>query len=96
MALTIPDIPVDDTAWLNLNTISGIAVGTALTVTNKSGGNLMLQLSIGQPTDGSKDGMLLAAFCDISSTIYVNVGETGALWAKSSSDLCTVSLQDNT
>lgn len=36
MAETLPDVLVDSTAWVDLNTATGIAVGTPMNIVNKS------------------------------------------------------------
>jgi hypothetical protein len=56
---TIPDIPVDDTAWVDVNTTSGIAVGAKMLITLKSVTWCRLYEGATPPSVDSKDGILL-------------------------------------
>ena len=83
MAATLPDIHVDDTAWVDVNTASGITVGNKMRITLKSGVWCRLHESTSAPALDSKDGEVLT---DKRNPYNIATIPTGSLkiWAKSS------------
>ena len=61
MSDTIADVKVNNTAYTDLNTATGIAAGTALVISNKSRSAVLLQISVSQPAADSLDGELLSS-----------------------------------
>ena len=61
MAATIPDIVVPYNDWLDLNTASGIAVGTAMIIKNKSQTSVRIQEGTTKPDANSTDGEVLTS-----------------------------------
>ena len=81
MAQTIPDLIIGDT-WVDVNTASGIAVGTSLDLLNKS--PTWLRLAEGTaPAADSTDGLTLG---NMDTSYARRIIPTGSLtiWAKSS------------
>lgn len=74
---TIPDVTLTGTAYQNVYAATGIVVGTAVTVQNKSSNVVYLQNIAAQPSSGSLNGFWLIPneFIELTGTI------TG-LWAK--------------
>ena len=64
MAETIPDIIVPDDVFINLNTSSGIAAGTAMEINNKSLTWVYLIESASQPAADSTAGNVLSNYSD--------------------------------
>lgn len=81
MSDTLPDVEVDDTAFVDINTTTGIAVGTALIIDNKSNYPVLLQVSATQPSATSEDGVLLAPFPNENSVKSVLAGGN-TIWAR--------------
>ena len=50
MANTLPSINLTGTDWVNLNTASGIAVGTSIEIQNQSSTALLVSISPTKPT----------------------------------------------
>lgn len=92
MAQTLPDVVVGDT-WVDLNTVTGIAVGTRLALLNKS--TTWIQLAEGtEPAANYKDGVILR---DMESN-YAQAdipASSLTIWAKSAivGKLCRLSVQ---
>lgn len=72
----MPDITVQSNTWVDLYTASGIAVGTQISVQNKSSGVVTVQTSATEPTDLS--GTLLKSYMQATN----KSGSTGE-WAYS-------------
>lgn len=79
MAQTIPDITIT-TAWQSLNTLSGIAVGTAMAADNKST-TLVLLAEGTQPSANDLDGVPLTTYRDTKSTRTIVAGSL-EIWAR--------------
>jgi hypothetical protein len=90
MAATLPDIELDYN-WVDLNTASGIAVGTAFDGINKGDNEAQLVESVVEPTADYSEG-------NIASTIqfgYANYKvEAGSIrvWARSKSKTAPTTL----
>ena len=80
MAQTIPDITVDSTAWVDLNTASGVVVGTKMQVTNKSTPWVRLYEGATAPAVTSKDGEVLTNKPNPDSSGIVVAGSL-KIWA---------------
>ena len=75
MANTIDDVVIGNT-WVNVYSLSGIAVGTSVQVQNKGNGYILLAISATSPASGSVKGYVLEPF----KACLVDAGESG-LWA---------------
>jgi hypothetical protein len=72
MSQTIPDIPISYAEWVDVNTLSGIPVGTATAIFNKGDSALYLYEGDVAPAVDSKDGVIL-------STLYNPFGVANVL-----------------
>lgn len=91
MAIII-DVPVN-TTWVDINTTTSIAVGTALQVMNKGNQGLFLTESVAEPAT-LDEGVLLTS---IGNNYAVGVISSGSLriWCRCNSALgSTVAVQD--
>lgn len=79
MAQTIPDITIT-TVWQSLNTLSGIAIGTAMQVDNKSTA-LILLVEGTQPNAIDVDGVPLTAYSGNKSTRSIEAGSL-EIWVR--------------
>jgi hypothetical protein len=66
MAQTIADKTIT-TTWQSINTLSGIAVGDAMIIDNKSG-SLILLAEGTEPAANNRDGVPLTTYKDTKST----------------------------
>ncbi len=91
MANNLPRIPVQHD-WVDLNTESGIAVGTAIKVQHVGGSSCDIVLSAVEPTIDIGEVIEPFKFVGVSS------GETGTLWARARaiSGSANLSVQDDT
>lgn len=81
MAETLPNIPVGHDAWVDLSTVSGIAVGTAYEITNQKGGWVLLFESSTEPDINEKSGRRLSVFPNENSSAFIPEGSL-KVWAK--------------
>ncbi len=77
MSNTIPDVILDNTAYQNINTLSGIAVGTKVILQFKGSGSIRLQIKPTQPVVNSMDGVQLSTL----EFYIVDSGES-TIWAR--------------
>lgn len=56
MAATIADILIGQT-WVDINTVSGITVGVAFSISNKGNGEILTIESTSTPVADSRDGV---------------------------------------
>lgn len=77
MSNTIPDIILDNASYQNINTLSGIAVGTKVILQFKGSGSIRLQLKPTQPIVNSMDGVQLNTL----EFYVVDAGES-TIWAR--------------
>lgn len=95
MSDTIPDITLGTTEYVDLNTLTGIAAGTALVVFNKGIAPIRLQKAAAQPADNSTEGEVIGHRLHARSFLILDAGES-TLWGKSAGVVdATISLQDN-
>ena len=59
MANTINDIPLPYGTWVNAYSATGISVGTALVVQNKSSQAILMKITPSQPASNDTNGILL-------------------------------------
>lgn len=78
MADTISDQILTGAAYEDLYDLTGITVGDALIIQNKTSNYIWVQLSLAQPSANSKDGYAVKA--DSRFPIKVESGENGC-WA---------------
>jgi len=96
MSDTLPDIKVSNTTFSDVNTLTGLAVGTALVISNKSTSPILLQISATEPSPTSRNGEILSISPNSTSVKIVTAGEN-TVWAKSLRHTdAPLSVQDNT
>lgn len=96
MGDTINDIIVDKDVYIDINTLSGIAAGTAIVITNKSTSRVTLQIKATQPAASSTAGDILYPGPASTSSVIVTALEN-TVWAKALDDVDSpISVQDNT
>lgn len=85
MADTIADINVPYDEYINLNTVSGIAVGTAMEILIKGSEGLFIQEGETQPDSSSTDGRSLDGKGRTNGYVscYIKSG-SGNIWIRSS------------
>lgn len=88
MAATIPDITIQNTAYTNVYTATGITVGTSVIVQNKGNAPVFLQTTAAIPLATNEDGVVLSRL----EILTVDAGELG-LFAKSFDTTCKLSVQ---
>lgn len=91
MAQTIPDISVSHDSWVDVNTISGVTVGTAAQITNKGVENVWLYEGTDAPSIDSKDGELLRVD-GVRSVATIAEGSL-KIWARSAGRDSTLTIQ---
>jgi hypothetical protein len=91
MADSLVDVSINETTFTDLYAGSGITVGLALVVQNKSSSDIVLTIKATQPTAGLDTGVTLRPY----DFAQIDAGETG-LWAISSNKDGNVSVQDAT
>lgn len=91
MAQTINDIPVTSAAWVNLNTQSGIAVGTPMFIVNESLTWVRLFEGSTAPALDYSSGITLTNKTNGYADAYVERGSL-AIWALSTRENQTVNL----
>lgn len=79
MANTRPDITLVNTAFVDVYALSGITIGTAILIQNKSSGGVYIQIKGFQPASSSTDGTFLSSY----EFGVVSSGESGC-WVKGS------------
>lgn len=96
MADTIADVTATAADYVSLNTLTSIAVGTALVITNKSNDYVYLQIAATKPAATSRAGELLAPLPSPAATKLLTAGGN-ALWARASGGTdALLTVQDNT
>lgn len=83
MAVTIPDLQINNTTYMDLYAATGISVGTKLVIQNKTSVGAYLQIKAFQPASNSQDGIFLEAY----KFYIVDSGEVGC-WVKGMTKLC--------
>lgn len=91
MAATIADVPVTFSDWVDINTVSGITVGVAMTIQNKSTVWVHLIEQVTKPTLDATDGLLLT---NVDNAYAITNIPTGAIrvWARTSESTRTAKL----
>jgi len=77
---TIADIPVSNEVYVSVNTLSGLAVGTPLIITNKGTQWATLQEASSQPPANSLNGETICTLPELTATKVVI--STVEVWAK--------------
>lgn len=83
MADTIPDVPAPANDWVNIYTLTGISVGTSVTITNKSSYEVLIQERATKPLSDNVNGKVLATINTGTYQATVTGTPTG-IWVKSS------------
>ena len=73
---TRPDIVIETSEWVNLNTLSGIAVGTAMRIINKGSSTVYVAEGTQAPLDNSVGIPVVSIFS--GNAFPVLEAETGA------------------
>ena len=92
MAATIPDVLVDSTAWVDIYTVTGITVGDALNIVNKSVTWCKLYEGNTAPALSVTDGDLISNYSSNYATANIASGSL-KIWALSSQEGRTLKLQ---
>lgn len=92
MADTIPDISVSS-EWVDVYTVTGISVGSTITVCNKGGYRILIQESPTKPLTSSGDGKLLASYVTGANNAVVE-GSVSKVWLKATKGSCDVNVQE--
>lgn len=90
MAATLPDVVITSTAYTNLYSATGIAVGTAVILQNKGNQPVFLQTTAASPSASSGDGFVISPL----EILTVDAAEVG-LWARSAAFGGHLSVQVN-
>ena len=85
MADTIPDIKVSGADWIDLYAATDIAVGTPVSILNKSSHSLLLQETATKPNAENNDGRVCWPSTREGSEVIVYNIPTG-LWGKCEAD----------
>lgn len=88
MAVTLPDITIQNTAYINVYTATGITVGTSVIVQNKGTFSVYLQTTATTPSADSENGVILSPL----EILIVDAGEAG-LFAKATFFSAKLSVQ---
>lgn len=90
----IADVPVN-TSWVDINTVTGLIVGTSLSVMNKGGQSLFLTESVAEPTSDT-EGYVLSSVGNNYATASILTGSL-RVWCICPSDLGSIlAVQDTT
>lgn len=94
MADTLPDVQVPNTDWIDVFNATGIAVGTALTIQNKSSSEIIAFESATKPAyPATGDGVQVLPFSKCGEFYTLSSGSNG-LWMTSLEwDNANVSIQ---
>lgn len=93
MANTIPDISVSTEDWVDVYTLTNIAVGTSLLLNNKGGGNILYQERATKPDALSEDGVLIGTISTGTNNPSISGTPTG-VWLKAVSIGCKVNVRE--
>jgi hypothetical protein len=74
---TVADVPVTNTAYVNLNSASGIITGVPLVIQNKGSSPVHVIINPTQPSASSENGFVIDS---LKSIIIEN--ETQIVWAR--------------
>tara|TARA_R110000850_G_scaffold3345_4_gene16052 strand:+ start:401 stop:691 length:291 start_codon:yes stop_codon:yes gene_type:complete len=92
MATTIPDVEVDSNAWVDIYSVTGIAVGTALNIANKGVTWCRLYEGASAPALNVTDGDLISNYSSDYATAEVKTGSL-SVWAISTLEGHSLKLQ---
>ena len=82
MADTIPDITIGNDVFYSVNSLSGIAVGTEIIISNKSNSTVLIQVKNTQPSSASTAGVVMHTPPNETSIKTVTAGEN-EVWVRS-------------
>ena len=93
MAQTLPDIIIGQT-WIDINTVSGIAVGTPMLITNKGSRELLVLEQTATPVDSDTLGVPITNTDNPYATANTLVGSL-KIWCKARDTLgTTINVQE--
>lgn len=81
MAASIPDISVPSDQFVDINTLSGISIGVAMSIQNKGNYNIVLQESVLQPAADSENGVIITNVYEPYARGDVRAGSI-KIWAR--------------
>jgi len=87
MSDTMNDITVPSTTWVSANTLTGMALGTAMTIQPK-GGNILIKTIALQPAASDMNGIVL-----VPLVMYAVSSGEQQVWLKSLNYSSSVSVQ---
>lgn len=94
---TIIDISVTTETWVDVSSVTGIAVGTGYNIQNKKGSVVILVESATEPQADYTSGKYVAPFPSSVSTATILEGSS-SIWAKAKKDNvltgCTLNCQE--
>lgn len=79
---TLPDITIPSDQYVSVNSLTGIAAGTAIEIQLKGVTWVYLQTSVAQPSNDSTDGSLLTNLSYSYGTALITAGDD-EVWARS-------------
>ena len=81
MAQTLPDVEVTNSAWVDINTVTSIPVGTAIDIYNKGTESCLLYEGDTAPSINSREGQMLTSIKHPYAKASVLAGSL-KIWAK--------------
>lgn len=94
MAQTLPDILIPSDDWVSINTLTSTAIGTYLTISNKSTRKVVLNENTTKPTASSTDGIVISSFKGAEPSGVVPDGSL-EVWAKGLGGPAKLSVQSS-
>lgn len=82
MTQTINDLTLTNSAWLDINTTSGIAVGARFDIQNKGNTPILLYEGTDEPLLTEDNGHIVMTTKDRNNTAYITQGSL-KIWGKS-------------
>lgn len=93
MADTLNDIEVQDEDWTDVYTVTGITLGSSITINNKGGYSLLIQEAPTKPLADSPHGILLASYETGANNATIIAGSSG-VWLRATKGACDVNVQE--
>lgn len=94
MANTIPDISVSTSEFVSVNTLTGILIGTAVTLQNKGQSDIYFVESDVKPADNSTDGLIITTI-NRPFSIGNSTAGSNELWVRADGSLGKLHVQED-